>query len=134
MIFLDTSYLVALEVDADSNHENATRIRNRVIEGEFGNSFISDYIFDETMTVTFGKIKNLEKTASAGMDLRNSSILVKLEDNDFEETWRLFKNQERTKLSFTDCSNLVIMKRMGIRDIATFDGGFEKIKEINIIS
>ncbi len=134
MIFLDASYLVALEVESDSNHEKAIKIRDRLIKGEFGNSFISDYIFDETMTVTFGKIKNLERAASAGTDLRNSSVLVKIDESDFEETWNLFRKQEGTKLSFTDCSNLVIMKRMGIKSIATFDEGFDKIKEVNVVS
>ena len=134
MIFLDTSYLVALEIDSDSNHEAAVKIRDRIIGGEFGNSFISDYIFDETMTVNFARTKNLEKTARIGHDLRNSSILIKLEESDFEESWQLFKNQEGTKLSFTDCSNLAIMKRMSIKNMATFDGDFKKIKEVKVVS
>ena len=133
MIFLDTSYLVALEIDGDSNHENAVILMNKILNSEFGKPIISDYIFDETVTVTFSKTKSLEKASKLGTSLKKSSM-TKINDKDFEETWELFKKQTDTKLSFTDCSNLVIMKRMGIKNIATFDGDFRKIKEINVIS
>lgn len=133
MILLDTSFLIAYEVDTDSNHERAVSLRERITREEFGPLIISDYIFDEILTVTFSKTKNLEKTIIIGMELRNSSILIKLNDKDFEETWELFKKQKNTKFSFTDSSNVALMKRMGIKNIATFDEDFKKIKEINVI-
>ncbi|MFA4820006.1 MAG: PIN domain-containing protein [Candidatus Aenigmatarchaeota archaeon] len=131
MIFLDTSFLVALGVDADSNHKNAVELMNRILEGKAGETVISDYIFDETVTITYSKTKNLEKATKLGTSLKKS-VLIKLNDKDFEETWELFKKQADTKLSFTDCSSLVIMKRLGIKNIATFDEDFKKIREINV--
>ena len=133
MIFLDTSFLVALEVDTDISHENAVALMNKILDGEFGKPIISDYIFDETVTVTFSRTKDLEKATKLGTSLKKST-LIKLIDKDFDETWELFRNQKGTKLSFTDCSNLVIMKKTGTRNIATFDEDFKKIKEINVIS
>ena len=132
MIFLDTSYLVALEINGDSNHESAVILMNKILNNEFGKPIISDYIFDETVTVTFSKTKSLEKTSKLGTSLKKS-VMTKITEKDFEETWELFKKQTDTKLSFTDCSSLVIMKRMGIKNIATFDGDFRKIKEINVV-
>lgn len=132
MIFLDTSFLVALEVDEDSNHENAVILMNKILNSEFGRPLISDYTFDETVTITFSKTKSLEKASKLGTVLKKSAI-TKITDKDFEETWELFKKQADTRLSFTDCSNLVIMKRLGIKNIATFGEDFKKIKEINVI-
>ncbi len=133
MIFLDTSFIVSLEIDTDSNYESASKLMDKIMQNEFGVTLISDYIFDETMTVTFGRTKNLEKTAVVGAKIRSSSILVRVEKNDFENAWELFRSQKGTKLSFTDCTNLAIMKRMNIKNIATFDDDFKKIKEINVV-
>ena len=134
MIFLDSSFLISLEVEKDENHQRAIDLRSRILKGDFGSSVISDYIFDETMTVTFGRTKDLGKAVAVGVKLKDPSILIKLEESDFESAWDLFKNQKNTKLSFTDCTNLAIMKRMSIKDIAAFDEDFKKIGGINVIS
>ncbi|MBI5036207.1 type II toxin-antitoxin system VapC family toxin [Candidatus Micrarchaeota archaeon] len=36
-------------------------------------------------------------------------------------------------ISFTDCSTLVLMKRHGIKNIATFDSGFRKVKWLKVV-
>ena len=61
MIILDSSFLVAIEVETDQNHEKAVEIRDRIIKREFGTVLISDYIFDETITATFQKTRDLKK-------------------------------------------------------------------------
>ena len=134
MILLDTSFLIAYEVDTDINHENAVPLMERVVKNEFGMALISDYIFDETVTVALNKTKDLNKAVLIGTTLRNSSITSKINDIDFEETWEIFKAQKNTKLSFTDCTSLAVMKRMNIRNIATFDQDFKKIKWITVVS
>ena len=35
--------------------------------------------------------------------------------------------------SFTDCTTLALMEKENIKNIATFDKDFKKIKEINVI-
>lgn len=133
MIFLDTSFLVAFEVDTDSNYKNASNIMDKIMQNEFGTALISDYIFDETLTAMLNKTKNLEKSINTGIGIKNSFLVEKINDEDFDDAWKLFKSQKGTKLSFTDCTNLAVMKRMNIRNIATFDGDFKKIKEINVV-
>ena len=49
---------MAFEVDTDSNHENASAVRVRIVKNEFGPALISDYIFDEAVTAVINmKIK-----------------------------------------------------------------------------
>ena len=133
MIFLDSSFLVSVEVETDEHHERAIKIRDKIIKGEFGNPVISDYIFDETITVTFGRTKNLHKTIVAGENLMNSADLVKIDEKIFEDGWEIFKNQKNTRFSFTDCITISLMKNENILNIATFDKDFNKVKGINIV-
>lgn len=51
--------------------------------------------------------------------------ILKFDEEHFNRAWEIFKNQKRSELSFTDCTNIAIMGDLGIRNIATFDGGFE---------
>ncbi|MBI2076530.1 MAG: type II toxin-antitoxin system VapC family toxin [Candidatus Aenigmarchaeota archaeon] len=133
MIFLDTSFLVSVEVETDQNHEKAIKVMDEIINGKFGKPVISDYIFDETVTVTFGRSRELKKAVIVGTNLQNSVEILKVAEKNIEEAWNLFKNQKVTRFSFTDCTILSLMKKEGIRNIATFDGDFRTIKEINII-
>lgn len=133
MIFLDTSFLVSVEVETDQNHEKATKVMEEILSGKFGKPVISDYIFDETVTVTFGRSRELKKAVIVGTNLQNSAEILKVDEKNIEEAWNLFKNQKGTRFSFTDCTILSLMKKEGIRNIATFDRDFRAIKEINVI-
>ena len=133
MIILDSSFLVAIEVETDQNHEKAVEIRDRIIKREFGTVLISDYIFDETITATFQKTRDLKKTILMGTNLRNAIQIINVEEETFEEAWNIFKKQENTKFSFTDCTILSIMKLHEIKHIATYDKDFEKVISISVI-
>ena len=133
MIFLDTSFLVSVEVETDQNHQKATEIMGEIISGRVGDLFISDYIFDETVTVTFGKSRELKKAVLVGENLRKSAEMLKVDEKNLEEAWAMFKGQKDSRFSFTDCTTLSVMKRERIKNIATFDSDFRDVKEINVI-
>ncbi len=133
MIFLDTSFLVALEVETDQNHVKAIEVRDKIIEGNFWKAIISDYIFDEMLTTTLQKTGDLKKAVRVGENLRNSLEIINLELEILEEAWLIFKEQKDIKFSFTDCTILATTEGNIIKNIATFDKDFEKIKEINVI-
>ena len=134
MIFLDSSIIVAYIVDSDTNHEKSIEIIKNITDGKFGRMHISDYVFDETITTTFIRSKSLDKAIYVGEYLKMSTVILKVDDSDFEDAWELFKNQKSTKLSFTDCSIIKLMERYGINNLATFDKEFSKINGINVIT
>ena len=134
MIFLDSSFLVAVEVKTDQNHEKAIQIRDKIIGGKFGETTISDYIFDETITTTFNKTKNLKEAVFVGTNLQNSAEVIKVDEQIFNEAWNIFKEQKNTKFSFTDCTVVALMNEHKIKYIATFDEDFKKIKEISVVN
>ncbi len=133
MIFLDSSFLVAVEVETDQNHQKAITIRDDLIKGNFGKPFISDYIFDETITVTFGKTKDLKKATFVGEQLITASKIIKVDEKIFWDAWKRFKGQKRTRFSFTDCTILAIMAERNIAYIATFDKEFKNVPWIKVI-
>lgn len=133
MIFLDSSFIIACKVVDDQNHEKSMKHLSEFIEDD-EEVIVSDYIFDEVVTVLLIKTKDLGIAVDTGNVLKSSARLLKLDDFTFNKTWDLFKNQDNTKLSFTDCSSLALMKKEGIKRLATFDEGFKKIKGIEVIS
>jgi len=134
MIFLDSSYLVSLEIDTDINHEKAVQLNKEIAKGKFGRLFISDYIFDETLTVTLRKTKKLSKAVLVGNSIFAFAEIKPVSEEIFTDSWNFFKNQKSTKLSFTDCTTVMLMQSNGIKNIVTFDEDFKKIETFNVIS
>ena len=132
MIFLDSSYLVAVAVESDQNHPKAIRLNREIAKGEFGKAVISDYIFDETITVIFGRTKDIDKAVQVGTNLFASAEVINVGDKRFMEAWNLFKVQRSTRLSFTDCTTLSIMRERAIPNVATFDEDFKKVKWVKV--
>jgi predicted nucleic acid-binding protein len=132
LIILDSSVLVASEVDGDINHERAVKLLREVAKEKFGKVFTSDYIFDETVTVTLVRTKNLRKAILAGTYIMDSTEVLKVDSSTFEKAWEIFKRQKKVTFSFTDCTILALMQEKGIKNIATFDEDFKKINVIGV--
>ena|SRR3989338_4892280 len=133
-IFLDSSFVIAAEVETDQNHEKAAGILNDISSGIYGNAIISDYIFSEIVTVTFLRTKELAKAVFAGENLKKSTKIVKIDESIFELAWKIFQSQNKTKFSFTDCTILAVMNEKGVNYLATFDEDFNHIKGVSIVS
>lgn len=133
MILLDSSFIVAYKVEDDQHYLEAESLIKKINSGMYGPILISDYIFDEVITVLFNRTKKLQIAIEGGEELRRAVQMIKIDDKLFEEAWEVFKQQKNTKLSFTDCTILVLMKKRGIKNIATFDEDFKKIIGVNVI-
>jgi predicted nucleic acid-binding protein len=133
MIFLDTSFIVSFYNTRDENHQKAVKLMQDINKEKYGSMLISDYIFDETITVIFTRTRSLSKTIGIGEYLRKFGEMIEIGKVLFEDAWNTFKSQEKTSLSFTDCTSLAVMKAEDIRNIATFDDDFKKIRWINVI-
>ena len=134
MIILDTGVLFGFEAESDKKHEDAVRIVNDAVNGVYGLAAITDYIFDETVTLTLARTKDLSKAIITGEHLKNLEIL-KVDQVIFDDAWNMFKSQKaRKRLSFTDCTTMAAMKANGIDKVATFDSGFNYVKGIKVIA
>ena len=133
MIFIDTNIFISYYNEDDENHKIAFKILEDIEKNKYGSAFISDYIFDEIMTVSLMRIKNKEKTIEFGSAILKSNIkILKVNQGIFKKTWQLFQNTN-SKMSFTDFTSLVFLKKFNIKYIATFDKDFKKIRGIHVI-
>lgn len=133
MILLDSSLIVSYAIKTDYNHAKADKVMQGVLANAYGRPVLSDFIFDECVTVIFAKSKNLVLATKVGENLRGSVEILEVNRAVFEDSWSLFKNQKDTKLSFTDCTSVSMMEKRDIRNIATFDKEFMKIKGVTVI-
>jgi hypothetical protein len=115
----------------DYHHEKSLKLIKKVIGGYYGKVFTSDYVFDESVTVTLVRTKDIKRATVLGEYILNSEIEVLSVDKEcFFEGWNLFKER---KMSFTDCTNLALMKRYGIDKIMIVDEGFRNIEGIEVV-
>jgi predicted nucleic acid-binding protein len=133
MILLDTSFLVAYSHENDENHKKAFELIKDIVKGKYGDPCISDYIFDETVTVVYVRTKRLKEAVKIGQKLLLGTEIVGIDDFLFDMSWNIFKNQKNREFSFTDCTTISIMIKKRITNLATFDKEFKKIKKINVI-
>lgn len=134
MILLDSSFLVAYVLDKDNHHSRSLSMMEKVKDGAFGTAYITDYIFDEVVTVIMAKSNSINKAIEAGTYLKESLIILKLEEEALDNAWNIFKLQSKGILSFTDCTNLSEMKSKDIQNLATFDGGFMNLKGVTVVN
>ena len=134
MIILDTSFVVSYKIEDDTNHRKAAELMKEIAEGKYGEVIISDYIFDEAVTVILVRSKSLSLAVETGNDLRKYANIDKIGNDILDSAWEVFSGQKDTKFSFTDCTILSMMERKKIVHIATFDAEFRKMKSIIVVS
>ena len=133
MIFLDTSVLVSYLVEGDSDHPRAEVSVNEIISGKHGSAVTSDYVFDEMVTVVLVRSKFLDTAATVGELIKESIAMIRIDERIFESSWMVFKKQKSTRLSFTDCTILTVVKENHIGKIATFDKEFQSSDGYEVI-
>lgn len=132
--FLDTSFILALVLDSDSNHQKAVDLKGILNE----KCYINNNVLNEVLTLT-GRKLNIEYAKELYYNLIDSFELLNEYDipNYTSETFKIFEanirtNSKKTKLSFTDSSIILTMKEHNIKNLVSFDNEFKKIKEIQI--
>ncbi len=133
LIFIDSNILVSYYNAEDQNHELAKNVIADIEQNKYGSAIISDYVFDEIITVTLTRIKDKEIVIKLGIHILRSEIkILKVNKKIFQRAWQLFKESD-LKMSFTDFTNLAFLEIFDIKYLATFDREFKKIREVNII-
>lgn len=130
-IFLDTSFLVAFYNRKDKDHLKARRFISEVKEGNI--FIISDYIFDETLTVLLvrgGKPLSIEAGRKILEDER--IYLLQIDEEVFQKAWLVYRSFRDKKWSFTDCTSYVLMKNLPVNIGASFDDHFNQFGFITV--
>lgn len=125
-IFLDTGYLLALELSNDRNHGKAMRHWKAVLES-LPQLVTTSYVLDEVVTF-FNNRGHHEKAVQVGDNLlRSPSVsFIHVDEKLFFEGWRYFRKHQDKTYSLTDCLSFVVMSKLDIKTAYTFDRHFEQ--------
>lgn len=127
-VFVNTCLFVAARNKRDVNHRRAVELLKAVLEGEYGQAYTSDYVFDEAVTVALRRTRRMDVAIMTGRLILASHPRIMLLNVDYElfnMAWEKFQRLAGRGLSFTDCTTLAIMERYGIEYIMSFDHHFD---------
>lgn len=136
MIFLDSGFIFAYINSDDPHHADALPLMVKILKGEFGKIFISDYIITEVLTLSRIRTKSCECAKSIDDLLKkkkgNKDIFFKMyvDSTILKETTNKFHKYCNSDFSHTDCSILVIMQMYSIEFLASFDSHFKGLVSV----
>jgi uncharacterized protein len=123
-VFVDTGYLLALEIANDQHHQAAVQHWQRVVT-TLPPLMTTSYVFDEVVTF-FNSRGHHAKAVQVGNDLlRSASLqLIHVDEGLFYEGWTYLQQHQDKDYSLTDCISFVVMQRLSISTAFAFDRHF----------
>lgn len=123
-VFLDTGYLLALELKQDQHHAAALQHWRRV-QSALPALVTTTYVFDEVVTF-FNSRGYHSKAVEVGTRLlRSPSVqLVHVDAALFQVGWAYFRQYHDKQFSLTDCISFAAIHQFGITTAFTFDHHF----------
>ena len=127
MIFLDSSYLIALMLKQDRNYKKASDLKTTIFNERI---IINNTVLSEVLN-SFNKYNspNLKHNVN---NMFNFDIDY-LTEQDYKKALTYYRYYN-TAINFSDCTILVTMNKYNTDKIVSFDSDFNKIKGIINIS
>lgn len=125
-IFVDTCWFKALADPSDDFSEQAVD-QYEIFQKDKTLLVTTNFILDESFTLIRMKLDLPSALDFRKMlaSMRGNIKLVRVTPKDEENAWKWFP-ENWSKLSFTDCTSFAVMKRLGLKDVATFDQHFAR--------
>jgi predicted nucleic acid-binding protein len=126
-VFIDTGIFVALRNADDELHTRSKELMKKALKAEFGRIYTSDYVVDEAITTALVRTRRHDLATDIGKYIIESPRITKLwtTENIFENAWRKLKTLRDKPLSFTDCITLAQAETNNIKQVLSFDSGFD---------
>jgi hypothetical protein len=130
-VLLDTSVLYAHHDSDAEHHKSATDALTRVLRGKHGQPYVTDYIYDETVTLTRYRMSSFEeaKTVSDRILEMDAIRFIHILSDVFEKSIEVFEKYDDHSLSFTDATTVAVADERGIDAVMSFDNDFDGIVE-----
>ena len=125
-VFLDTSYIIALEITDDQYHSQALNYWQSLLSGA-PQLVKTSFILDEVATF-FNSRNHHSKAVEVGNNLLASPSVnfVHVQKSLFEEGWGYFVKHTDKAYSLTDCISFVVMQQLKIQVALSFDKHFDQ--------
>jgi predicted nucleic acid-binding protein len=131
-VIVDTGVLYADHDTDASRHEAATRAVEAIYDGEFGQPYVSDYIYDEAVTLTLKRsdveaAKLLRKRIRGVDSYPTTYEMCSISAAVFADAVSIFERYDDQQLSFTDASTVALCERHAIDAVVSFDDDFDGV-------
>lgn len=123
-VFGDTSFFFALLAKKDPAHQPALAAYGKLLRAR-GRVVTSDYIIDETLTLTKARI-NADRSLAL-LDRIEASEAIDFEDitaDRFARAKAYSRKHSDHGYSFTDCTSFILMRELNLRAALTTDRHF----------
>ena len=119
--FIDSSFIVALFKNFDSNHDKAKLISEQLftLSSEL---IISDFVFSESLTILSQKVgKEIALKLQDFLLDRQIFRIIYLDEILIMKSKEIFSQAKSKNMSFADCTSLAIIEYETIKNFVTFD-------------
>jgi len=126
VIFVDTSFFHAAFGENDQNHARAAQALKDFKGRHLPDLFITtDLVVMETITLTRRR-ETHSMTVLVGDHLFNekSARIYRTSFDEHREAFEILRKHTDKKYSVVDCLSFLVMEKLGIRDVLTFDSDF----------
>jgi len=130
---LDTGILYADHDTDATRHGVAAEALEAVYDGELGHPYISDYVFDEAITLTrtrtgsFAAAKRLSDRLRGSNEYPRVFEMLHVSAAVFADAVTVFERYDDQDLSFTDATTVALVERHGIDQVLSFDDDFDGV-------
>lgn len=134
-ILVDTGVLSADHDTDATRHDVASKALETVYNGEFGQPYVSEYVYDEAVTLTRRRNGDFDSAATLGKRIRGADPfpqafeLLYVSPQTFEEAIETYEQYHDQVLSFTDAVQIRQTNRRDIDGVLSFDGDFDGLVE-----
>lgn len=132
-VFIDTGVLYAHHETDAARHDDACSFFDMVLNGELGQPYTNDYVFDEAVTLTqrrTGESSTARLLADRILGNEPFPDVIELEfieSTVFESGIDIFETYADHSLSFTDAVSVAHCRARSIDCIASFDDDFDGV-------
>jgi len=130
-VLVDTGVLYADHDTDASRHEDASNALETVYDGDLGAAYVTDYVYDETVTLTRKRTGSFAAAKRVGRRLRGvdpyPSVykMLRVSNAGFTESVGVFERYDDQGLSFTDATTVALCNRHDIDAVLSFDDDFD---------
>jgi len=130
-VLVDTGVLYADHDSDASRHDAASGALEAVYDGNYGQPIVSDYIYDEAVTLTLKRTGSSSAAKTLGKRLRGSDPfprayeMLHVSSAVFTDAVTVFEEYDDHGLSFTDTVSVALCRRHDIDSVLSFDDDFD---------
>ncbi len=122
MIFVDTSFWVALAIEPDRDHDRASELVARHARTPL---ITSNLVCGETWTFVRRRFGHREAVSVVdALEQTRRLQIVRVDEPAEREAWAWLRRRDDREYSFVDATSFSLMRRLAIRDVLTFDRDF----------